>query len=63
METLIHIELTTNWKLNVGGFILWQQECDRCERTCSSFYISTDFSAGLRMCLMLAPAWEGLKGA
>lgn len=33
------------------------------ERTCSSSYISKDFSAGLRRCLMLAPGWEGLKGA
>lgn len=27
------------------------------------FYISKGLSVGLRMCLMLAPGWEGLKGA
>lgn len=50
-------------KVNTLSFILAQQEADRHERTCSSFYISKDFSVGLRRCLTLAPGWEGLKGA
>lgn len=33
-------------------------------KTCMLFfYISKGLSVGLRMCLMLAPGWEGLKGA
>lgn len=52
---------------NKNAHLLLKNFLTEVEMTCLEnvlfFYISKGLSVGLRMCLMLAPGWEGLKGA
>ncbi len=40
-----------------------QTNTHMCVNMCVVFYVSKGLRVGFRMCLMLAPGWDGLKGA